>query len=328
MNIDNDHGTTVLRRDSDYTPKRSFRTWLIGRPLSTADAPHQLSVSLSVSSFGLDALYQQLRNAKKCGHLAVLGTSLSVCFSASIGIVALLAIVSLSYEQTIHAFRRGGAYIVSRDNLGELPAKFAAAALLTDYVLTVAVSISSGVAQIISAAPGLYPYRVILGVALVAFIMIVNLRGVKESGAAFAFPTYFFLLAMYITVAVGLVRFFSGSLGVVQNPPEMEILNLGQTAFAFLILRAFSSGTAALTGVEAISNGIPAFKEPRSKNAGRTLVIMASILGSLMLGISFLSAHIQAVPSELKPSSRRCHAPFLTAGASYIWQQLSAPQSS
>jgi amino acid transporter len=302
MNIDNDHGTTVLRRDSDYTPKRSFRTWLIGRPLSTADAPHQtIGKFIGLAVFASDALSSTAYATQEMlVILAVLGTqAFSYVFPLSIGIVALLAIVTLSYEQTIHAYPNGGgAYIVSRDNLGELPAKIAAAALLTDYVLTVAVSISSGVAQIVSAAPALYPYRVVIGVALVAFIMIVNLRGVKESGAAFAFPTYFFLLAMYITVGVGLFRFFSGSLGVVQNPPEMEILNLGQTAFAFLILRAFSSGTAALTGVEAISNGIPAFKEPRSKNAGRTLVIMSSILGSLMLGISFLSAHIQAVPSE------------------------------
>ena len=166
MNIDNDHGTAVLRRDSDYTPKRSFRTWLIGRPLSTADAPHQtIGKFIGLAVFASDALSSTAYATQEMlVILAVLGTqAFSYVFPLSIGIVALLAIVTLSYEQTIHAYPNGGgAYIVSRDNLGELPAKIAAAALLTDYVLTVAVSISSGVAQIISAAPGLYPYRVIL----------------------------------------------------------------------------------------------------------------------------------------------------------------------
>ena len=138
----------------------------------------------------------------------------------------------------------------------------------------------------------------IVAVAMVVLIMVLNLRGVKESGAVFSFLTYFFIFAMYATVIFGLFRYFTGSLGVVENPPELEIANFATPVMAFLILRAFSSGTAALTGVEAISNGIQAFKEPRSKNAGQTLIMLAVILGSLMLAISFLSAHIQAVPSE------------------------------
>ncbi len=302
MNFDNDHGTTVQRRDSDYQPKRSWRTWLIGRPLQTADAPHQtIGKLIGLAVFASDALSSTAYATQEMMViLAVMGTgAFGYVFPISIAIVALLAIVTLSYEQTIHAYPNGGgAYIVSRDNLGEMAAKIAAAALLTDYVLTVAVSISSGVAQITSALPGVYNYRVILGVALVAFIMVINLRGVKESGAAFAVPTYFFIFAMYLTVGIGLFRYFTGSLSMVSNPPPMEAANLGTTVMAFLFLRAFSSGTAALTGVEAISNGIPAFREPRSKNAGSTLIIMASILGSLMLAISFLAAHIQAVPSE------------------------------
>ncbi len=304
MNIDDDHGTTVLRRDSDYTPKQSFRTWLIGRPLSTADAPHQtIGKFIGLAVFSSDAISSTAYATQEMlVILAVLGTSaFQFVFPLAMAIVVLLVIVTLSYEQTIHAYPDGGgAYVVSRDNLGELPAKIAAAALLIDYVLTVAVSISSGVAQIISAIPSLYPQRVLISVVLVAFIMVINLRGVKESGSAFAIPTYFFLLAMYLTVGVGLFRYFTGSLGVVQNPPEMEIAHVTQTVLAFLILRAFSSGTAALTGVEAISNGVQAFNEPRSKNAGTTLIIMATILGSLMLGISFLTAHIQAVPSEVE----------------------------
>ena len=232
--------------------------------------------------------------------LAVAGTgALGYVFPISLAIFTLMVIVTISYEQTIHAYPGGGgAYIVARDNLGELPAQTAGAALLTDYILTVAVSISSGVAQITSAFPNLYPYRVEIAVVMVFFIMLVNLRGVKESGAAFALPTYFFVLTMFITVSLGFISYFSGSLGVVINPPAFSMEGAVGLVTPFLLLHAFASGTAALTGIEAISNGITAFKEPRSKNAGITLVWMSAILGSLFLGISFLSGKIAAVPSE------------------------------
>lgn len=302
MNIDDEHGTTVLRRGSEYEPKHNLQSWLIGRPLSTADSPHQtINKFIGLAVFASDALSSTAYATQEMlVILAVLGTSAyQYVFPLSIAIVGLLAIVTVSYEQTIHAYPNGGgAYIVSRDNLGELPAKIAAAALLIDYVLTVAVSISSGVAQIVSAVPGLYEHRVLLGILLIVFIMVINLRGVKEAGAAFAIPSYFFLVMMVMTLLVGMFRFFAGSLGVVQNPPPLEIADLAQASIAFLVLRAFSSGTAALTGVEAISNGVPAFNKPSSKNAGTTLLIMAAILGSLMMGISFLSGQIQAVPSE------------------------------
>jgi amino acid transporter len=302
MNIEDEHGTTVFRRTAEYRPKRSFRTWLIGRPLPTADAPHQtIGKFIGLAVFASDALSSTAYATQEMlVILAVLGAAAyGYVFPLSIGIVILLAIVTLSYQQTIHAYPKGGgAYIVTRDNLGAFTAQVAAAALLTDYILTVAVSISSGVAQIVSAMPSLFPFRVWISVGLVVFIMLVNLRGVKESGAAFAFPTYFFILALYITVGVGLYKYLAGTLGFVVDPPPLELSNLVQGATVFLILRAFSSGTAALTGVEAISDGIPAFREPRSKNAGDTLLIMAAILGSLMLSISFLAGHIQAVPSE------------------------------
>ncbi len=217
----------------------------------------------------------------------------------AVAIVILLAILTLSYEQTIHAYPGGGgAYIVSRDNLGEVPAQVAAAALLTDYILTVSVSVSSGVAQVVSAFPSLYTYSAEIAVAFVFLIMVINLRGVKESGATFAIPTYFFLVLMYLTVGVGLVRLALGTLGAVASPPPMQIISSFQGVSAFLLLRAFSSGTTALTGVEAISNGITAFKEPRSDNAGKTLISMAVILGSLLLGITFLAVNIKAIPSE------------------------------
>lgn len=302
MNIEDQTGTTVLRRETEVKPKKSWRTWLIGRPLPTADAPHQtIGVLIGLAVFASDALSSTAYATQEMlVILMVLGErAYDYVFPLALGIVILLGIVTISYEQTVHAYPNGGgAYTVSKDNLGVLPSKIAASALLTDYILTVSVSISSGVAQIVSAFPDLFPYRVWIAIGFVMFIMVMNLRGVKESGRAFAIPTYFFVIMMYLTVFVGFIRYFGGTLGLVENPPPLEVFHGTMGVGIFLILRAFSSGTAALTGIEAISNGIPAFKEPRSKNAGITLIIMSIILGSLMLGISFLSAHIQAVPSE------------------------------
>lgn len=227
--------------------------------------------------------------------------ALGLAFPLSWAITGLLVIITISYQQTIHAYPGGGgAYIVARDNLGELPAQTAGAALLTDYILTVAVSISSGVAQMTSAFPGLYPFRVEIAVVLVGLIMVINLRGVKESGAVFAVPTYFFLVMIVTTVAVGLFRYANGSLGTVVDPPPVEMVHAAQALTLFLVLRAFAGGTTAVTGVEAISNGITAFREPKSRNAGLTLIAMSIILGSLLLGITFLAVKINAVPSEVE----------------------------
>jgi len=231
--------------------------------------------------------------------LAVAGTqAMGMAFPLVIAIVILLTILTLSYEQTIHAYPSGGgAYIVARDNLGEFPALVAGAALLTDYILTVSVSVSSGVAQIVSAYPALFDYRAMIAVVMVMFIMLINLRGVKESGVTFAVPTYFFLVMIFMTAGIGLFRLVTGTLGPVMNPPQFNVEVLHPITL-FLILRAFSNGTTSLTGVEAISNGITAFNEPRSKNAGITLIWMAGILGSLLLAITYLAVHIGAVPSE------------------------------
>ncbi len=302
MRTENVAGTTVLRPPVSVTPRKDLRHWLIGRPLSTADAPHQtIGKAIGLAVFASDALSSTAYATQEIMFiLAAAGTgALGYTFPIAIAIVALMTIVSISYEQTIHAYPGGGgAYIVARDNLGEIPAQAAGAALLTDYVLTVAVSISSGVAQIVSAFPSLAEAKVEIAVGLVLFVMLINLRGVKESGLAFAVPTYFFVVSMFITVGIGIIRMISGSLGAVPNPPEATIVNIGLTVTPFLLLHAFSSGTSALTGIEAISNGITAFKEPRSKNAGITLIWMASILGTLFLGISVLAGKIQAVASE------------------------------
>ena len=299
--IDSEHQTIVLSRASDRHPPRTWRSWLIGRPLATADAPHQtIGKAIGLAVFASDALSSTAYATQEIlVILAVAGTAaFGYAFPISIAIVVLLAIVTISYEQTIHAYPGGGgAYIVARDNLGELPAQMAGAALLTDYILTVAVSVSSGVAQIASAYPFLAHYRVVVAVGLVFLVMVINLRGVKESGFAFAIPTYFFLGMMFVTLGAGFWRMLTGNLGVVADPPPLEIVAV-QMVTPFLILHAFSSGTAALTGVEAISNGITAFREPRSRNAGITLIWMSAILGTLFLGITFLSRYIDAVPSE------------------------------
>lgn len=295
--------TPIIERSTAYKPPRSWRSWLIGRPLSTADAPHQtIGKRVGLAVFASDALSSTAYATQEIlVILAAAGTmAFGYVFPIAIAIVVLLAIVSISYEQTIHAYPDGGgAYIVSRDNLGDFPALIAAAALLTDYILTVSVSIASGVAQLVSAFPALYDLRVPLAIVFILFIMLVNLRGVKESGAAFAVPTYFFIAVMVITIFTGLWRLITGSLGMVVDPPEVEFHgNAIAVITPFLLLHAFSSGTAALTGIEAISNGITAFKEPRSKNAGITLVWMSVILSVFFLGVSFITNFVHAVPSE------------------------------
>ena len=302
MSFEENNGTSIQRRPTEYKPPRNFRNWLIGHPLQTADAPHQtIGKFIGLAVFSSDALSSTAYSVQEMMVILVVAGSsaFGFVFPITIAIAILLIILTFSYEQTIHAYPGGGgAYIVSRDNLGEIPAQIAGASLLMDYILTVSVSISSGVAQIVSTFPNLLPYRVGIAVSLVAFIMLINLRGVKESGKVFAVPTYYFLVMLVVTIIVGFVKLLFGSLGTVVDPPQDLIVQVAQPITLFLILRAFASGTTALTGVEAISNGITAFKKPASQNAGRTLIWMAVILGATLLGVSFLSQHIGALPSE------------------------------
>lgn len=299
----NNQDTSLIHRKTETRPSRNIGHYLIGRPLQTADAPHEtIGKGVGLAVFASDALSSTAYATQEIlVILAAAGTAaFGYVFPIAMVIVGLLTIVVISYEQIIHAYPNGGgAYIVAHDNLGHFPALVAAAALLTDYILTVSVSISSGVAQIVSAYPDLFEYRIPIAVACVAFITLVNLRGVRESGAAFAIPSYFFIAIMFIMIVTGLFRMINGSLSDVVNPPEIEHFGEAISGItAFLLLHAFSSGTAALTGVEAISNGTTAFKEPRSRNAGITLIWMAVILGLLFMGISFLAREIHAVPSE------------------------------
>jgi amino acid transporter len=301
--MDNDHDSdNIFEHDFEKQPINKLQDLFIGRPIHIKDAAHQaIGKLIGLAVFSSDALSSVAYGPQELMIIlaaAGMSTVLSFTFPIACAIVILLTILTISYEQTIHAYPGGGgAYIVARDNLGELPAQTAGAALLMDYVLTVAVSISSGVAQLVSAYPGFFAYRVYIGVGLILLVMLINLRGVKEAGMTFAIPTYFFIISMYVMLFLGLFRFLTGNLGVITEPPEMAVESIKALSL-FLILRAFASGTASVTGVEAISNGIMAFKEPRSKNAGKTLIMMAVILGSMLISTAFLAVKIAAVPSQ------------------------------
>jgi amino acid transporter len=323
MNLEDKDGGTVLRRTPEKIPVRSWRSLFIGRPLPTADAPQQaIGKFIGLAVFASDALSSTAYATQELLVILIMAGMGALRYSIpiSFAIVGLLTILIISYEQVIHAYPGGGgAYIVARDNLGETWALIAGAALLTDYILTVSVSISSGVAQITSAYPPIFNFRVELSVIMVFLIMLINLRGVKESGLLVAIPSYFFVAMMFIAVGFGLFRYLSGTLPTVVNPPPITAEGAVQTVTFFLLLRAFSNGTSAVTGVEAISNGITAFKEPRSKNAGITLMWMALILGSLMLAITFLAFHIQAIPSaEETVISQLGRTVFLGRGGAYL----------
>ncbi len=278
---------------------RTVRRLLIGSPLASERIVHErLSKVQALAVLSSDALSSVAYATEEILLVLVLAGSgaLGLSWPIALGIALLLFIVAISYYQTVHAYPSGGgAYIVTRENLGTLPSLVAGAALLIDYVLTVAVSISAGVAAITSAFPELYPLRVWLALAAVAFVTVINLRGVRESGRVFAVPTYFFIGTMLLLILAGLVRFFAGvPVGEASGPTIVPAAAQGLTVF--LVLRAFASGCTALTGVEAISDGVPVFKRPEADNAGRTLLWMAGILVFMFLGITFLAHQFGATP--------------------------------
>src|SRR3954451_3088191 len=223
-----------------------------------------------------------------------------------LAVVLLLVIVVASYRQTCFAYPNGGgAYAVSRDNLGENAALVAASALLIEYVLTVAVSVVAGVAAITTAAPALAPHAVALSLVFVALLCVVNLRGVKESGRAFALPTYGFVALVLAMLLVGFakVAFGDGLSAESAHYAIRQTAHIGGLATVFLVLRAFASGCTALTGVEAVSNGVPAFEEPKSRNAASTLVIMGGLAITMFAGITALAiiahVHMGQSPADL-----------------------------
>ena len=275
-----------------------LRRLLIGQPLaSERQAQERLSKFQALAVLSSDALSSVAYATEEILWVLVLAGSGALALSLPIGlaIAGLLVIVALSYYQTVHAYPTGGgAYTVARENLGRLPSLVAGAALLNDYVLTVAVSTSAGVAAITSAFPALYPWRVALALGTIAFVTLVNLRGIRESGRVFALPTYFFIVTLFVLIVAGLVRLYAG--GAPVNPTTASQIPATTDLTVLLILRAFASGCTALTGVEAISNGVPVFKPPESINAGKTLLWMAGILASMFLGITFLAYSYQLAP--------------------------------
>lgn len=283
-----------------------FKRLLVGNPIETAAQHDQrLSKRIALAVFSSDALSSVAYASEAILFVLVIAgvQALPLVIPISVAIVLLLLIVGFSYRQTIHAYPNGGgAYIVAHENLGEVPGLIAAASLLIDYVLTVAVSISAGVFAITSLAttwgyPGLGDYRVEIALGCIALITLINLRGVKESGLIFSVPTYVFIVSIVIMIGLGFYHVAVG--GWVAAAPRLAATAAAAEPLGiFLILRAFAAGCTALTGVEAISNGVPAFKRPESKNASSTLIWMIATLGVMFLGISVLAYYIGAAPRE------------------------------
>ena len=288
-----------------------LKRMLVGPPMPLAQARHErLRKRVALAVFSSDALSSVAYATEEILLIAVLAGSVALHLSVpiSIAITALLAIVAISYQQTIHAYPSGGgSYIVARANLGAVAGLIAAAALLVDYVLTVSVSVAAGVAAVTSAFPELASHKVALGVGCVAVIALANIRGVRESGRIFAVPTYFFVVSFGFMIAEGLFRLATGSLP--RTPPSA--LPAAEALTWFLVLRAFSAGCTAMTGTEAISNGIPAFRQPESRNAAITLGWMAAILGSFFIGLTILADRLGVVPAAdetvVSQIARRLH---------------------
>lgn len=273
---------------------------LFGRPIRSEHEIHErLTKIKGLAVFASDNISSSAYATEEIMRVLILAGvgSLALNIPISATILLLLAIVTTSYYQTISAYPSGGgSYIVAKDNLGDLPGLIAAAALFIDYILTVAVSISAGISALTSAFPALYPERVFLCVAAIAVITLGNLRGIRESGTIFTLPAYIYVLSMAGVLGYGIIKYFTGALP--PHAPSVQIAHGGavQAMGLFLILRAFSSGACALTGVEAISNGIPAFKPPETKNAQKTIIWMAVLFGSIFFAISFLANKIGIIP--------------------------------
>ena len=279
----------------------------VGRPLPSAEQEHQrLNKTVALAVFSSDAISSTAYATEEILHVLVAVAAMAALgylVPISLVVLVLLTIVGISYRQTIFAYPGGGgSYVVSRENLGTWPSLVAAASLLTDYVLTVAVSVSAGVAAIVSAVTSLVDHRVGLGLALIGLITVANLRGVKESGRVFAIPTYVYILVLGGLIVWGLIDFYFGSLGALPTDEEALEEFTGGAAVSgvtlFALMRAFSSGAVALTGVEAISNAVPAFRRPESRNAATTLMLMVGILGTYFVGISVLAQNLRPTLSE------------------------------
>jgi amino acid transporter len=282
---------------------------LLGPPLNTEQLVHErLGRPTALAVFASDNLSSSAYATEEILRVLVPAVGLaafSLVVPVTVAMLVVLAFLILSYRQTIKAYpSAGGAYVVTRDNFGIVPAQVAGVSLLADYVLTVAVSVAAGTAALTSAVPALVPWAVPIAVAFILVVAYGNLRGVRESGRVFAVPTYFFIVNMLLLLGVGLVRMAAGGLPT-QSTAHEGLVRMGTTdptlflgAGLFVLMHAFASGGAAVTGVEAISNGVPAFRAPEWKNARSTLVVMGVALGVMFLGLSMLAGKMHVVPFE------------------------------
>jgi amino acid transporter len=289
--------------------RERFAETILGKRLRTAEIAHQTApnfIALAVlASDALSSVAYATEEILIILNTAAIGTFVFIGFQGNavsipiaIAISLLIGIVTISYRQTIFSNPAGGGgYRVAKENLGEEMAQVTGASLLTDYILTVAVSISAGVANVISVAPALTPFRVEITVGIIAFMTLINMRGVKESARLFSAPTYFFLAMMGLTLVIGFIKMLTGTLDTVQGVEAIQH-NVLEPITLLLLLRAFSSGCTALTGIEAISNDTQLFRQPRAKNAANTLVVMAAILITFFISITVLANAVQAVPSH------------------------------
>ncbi|MEY3424343.1 MAG: hypothetical protein RIS81_1362 [Actinomycetota bacterium] len=282
----------------------ALKRFFIGKPIaSSEDAHHRLSKKIALPVFASDAISSTAYATEEILivflSLAAVGmTAFDFLVPISLLVIVLLAIVVSSYRQTIYAYPKGGgSYVVSRENLGRSPSLVAGASMLVDYILTVAVSVSAGVAAIVSAFQNLVPYRVELCIGFIIIVTLANLRGIKESGALFAPPTYLYVLSLASLIIVGLYKVYFQDLGPIDHSDAyaQELLSGQKTLTLFFFLKAFSSGAVALTGIEAVADGVPAFEKPEPKNASKTLMWMAVILGTSFLGLSILAQKIQPI---------------------------------
>ena len=304
---------------------------LLGPPFKTAQLAHErISKRVALAVFSSDPISSTAYATEEMLLvLVVAGTAaIGLALPLAAGVAVLLLILVLSYRQVIAAYPQGGgAYMVTRDNLGGTLAAVCAAALLVDYVLTVAVSVSAGTAALASAVPGLQDLRVEISVAFIILLMWGNLRGIRESGKIFAVPTYVYIASLGGVVVLGVYRILSGQVdSIAYSPAEtQELAGVGEPLAAvslFLLLHAYAAGTTALTGVEAIADGVPAFKKPEAQNAQRTLVAMALIMGFLFIGITFLAIQIDARPFDSGHPTLVAQVTQHVLGAGFIGQAL------
>ncbi len=281
----------------------SVRRVLIGRRLATAEEhSERVSKKIGLAIFASDNISSSAyatEEAMRILALAGISAVAALTLPLTVAIVVILAIVVLSYVQVIKAYPNGGgSYVVAKENLGVVPGLVAGSALLVDYFLTVSVSVAAGVAAITSAFPDLHPGRVTISVALVALLTIGNLRGIREAGNIFAAPTYVYVVAIFGLIAVGLSRAAAGDLPIAPPPIQPFLPEGTQPLTLLLLLRAFASGSVALTGTEAVANGVQAFKTPEPRNAQIVLIVMGSLFGTIFLSISFLATSIGIQPDQ------------------------------